>query len=305
VTLLLYKVTILPREDNTNLTKKTLKTEKSMYIAIITDFGYKDPYVGIMQSVMLQAQPDLRFIDLTQDIAPFDIRSASYVLASAWPYLPPGTVVLLVVDPGVGGIRRELIAARDGKSIVAPDNGAVSLLEHTTGSLSCYRAGAELLEELEALRPGFARTFDGRDLFSPLAGRIASQGLDAVAGEQIEPLQLDNLVAQHREGPRGPVLEGHVVHRDHFGNVVTTITAADLAAFRGDSDARSLTAHLRAGDDRHMVRAGLGRTFSDVEPGQPLAYLGSAGFLELALREGDFTKTHQVQQNDIVELIRD
>lgn len=276
-----------------------------MYIAIITDFGYKDPYVGIMQSVMLQAEPELRFIDLTQDISPFDIRSASYVLASAWPYLPPGTVVLLVVDPGVGSARRELIAARDGKFIVAPDNGAVSLLEHTAGPLSCHRARPELLEELEGLRPGFARTFDGRDLFSPLAGRIASQGLDAVAGEEVEPLRLDDLGVRRRDAPEGPVLEGHVVHRDRFGNVVTTITAADLEAFRGASDAGELTARLHTGGHGRWVRAALGRTFSDVEPGAPLAYLGSAGFLELALREGDFAKTLGVQQKHIVELIRE
>lgn len=276
-----------------------------MYIAIITDFGYKDPYVGIMQSVMLRAQPELRFIDLTQDVAPFDIRSASYVLASAWPYLPPKTVVLLVVDPGVGSARRELIAARDGKFIVAPDNGAVSLLEHAAGPLSCYRARPELLEELEALRPTFARTFDGRDLFSPLAGRLAAEGLEAVAGEAVEPLRLDNLVARRSGGAEEPVLQGHVVHRDRFGNVVTTITAADLETFRAETDATVLTARIYAGDEERTFRAGFGRAFSDVEPGDPLAYLGSAGFLELALREGDFAKTLGVQQNDIVELIRE
>ena len=272
-----------------------------MHVAVMTDFGYRDPYVGIMKAVMAEYDPSLRFIDLTQGIPPFDLRSAAYILASSWPYLPRGTVVLLVVDPGVGSARREIILEGQSKCVVAPDNGAVSLLlEQSESKLTCYRARDELLDALRGAQPAYARTFDGRDLFAPLAARIASNGAATVTGAAAAPEKLPNLRARSVPGSGETRMEGHTVHIDTFGNVVTTITAGDLAAagilepaHAGSGDA---TLQMEVETEGGWVTLPFGGTFADVEPGGPIAYIGSAGHVEAALREGDFAATYGVIQ---------
>ncbi len=272
-----------------------------MYVAVLTDFGYRDPYVGIMKAVMAEYDPSLRFIDLTQGIPAFDVRSAAYVLASSWPYLPRGTVVLLVVDPGVGSARREIIVEGRSKCVVAPDNGAVSLLlEQSESGLTCHRARDPLLETLRRARPHYAGTFDGRDLFAPLAARIASNGVATVKGAATTPEKLLNLQARSVTESGETRIEGHTVHIDTFGNVVTTITAGDLAAAGmlepADAGSGSASLQVEVETEGGWVPLPFGGTFADVEAGRPIAYIGSAGHLEAAIREGDFAATYGVVQ---------
>ncbi|MFP4485262.1 MAG: S-adenosyl-l-methionine hydroxide adenosyltransferase family protein, partial [Spirochaetaceae bacterium] len=270
-----------------------------MLVAILTDFGYRDPYAGIMKAVMSEYDPSLRFIDLTHGIPPFDLRSAAYVLSSAWPYLPRGTVVLVVVDPGVGTSRREVIAEGESRCVVAPDNGVVSLLlERAETPLSCYRARDDVPATLSRSRPAYATTFDGRDLFAPLAARIASNGVATVRGAAVTPERLPKLRPNGADSGGETRLEGHAVHIDTFGNVVTTITAGDLTA-AGIWDASASTdgtgeIAVKVETARGWVQVPFGATFGDVAPGRPIAYIGSAGHLETAVREGDFAATYGV-----------
>lgn len=282
-----------------------------MQVAILTDFGYQDPYVGIMKAVMMDFDPSIRFIDLSHGISPFDLRSAGYVLLSAWRYLPRDTTVLAVVDPGVGSSRREIIASGDGKAIVAPDNGLVSLVDLHAGPLAYHRARDGLLAQLAKLRPPFAHTFDGRDLFAPVAARIASSGVGGVIGERVEPVRLSDLHATRVGEGAGPAIHGNVVHIDTFGNVVTTITEGDLAEATGDRTRADRTMtdptaaeplRVEMAGQTGVVTAAVARTFADAPRGEAIAYVGSAGFLEVAIREGNLASTYGIVQAASVRL---
>jgi S-adenosylmethionine hydrolase len=275
----------------------------------MTDFGYRDPYVGIMKSVMLDIDPSIRFIELTQGIPSFDLRAAAYVLSSAWPYLPRDTVVLAVVDPGVGSERRELIAENDAATIVTPDNGLISLLEARTRragrSLTFHRAHHRVLETLAARKPEYAATFDGRDLFAPLAARIAALGPANLRGRAVRPLLLDHMEPAPVEAGDITGMEGHVVHIDTFGNTITTITAVELAEIGDPTGAKgttTLSVYISPSGDDDWVEVPFARTFSDVPEGHAVAYTGSAGHLELAIREGSFSRRFGVGQQSPVRV---
>lgn len=282
-----------------------------MHVAIMTDFGYRDPYVGIMKSVMLDIDPSIRFIELTQGIPSFDLRSAAYVLASSWPYLPRDTVVLAVVDPGVGSERHELIVENNGACVVAPDNGLISVLEvqarRTGQPLSFYRAHHRILETLAARKPPYAATFDGRDLFAPLAARVAAMGSATVRGRSVEPLLLEHVEAEAVRSSDQPGLHGHVVHIDAFGNVISTITASQMANVGDPSGRESRNRpriYIATGDRRGgWLELPFRRTFADVAEGEAVAYTGSAGHLEMAVREGSFARSYGVGQEAPVRVL--
>jgi hypothetical protein len=258
-------------------------------LALVSDFGYRDPYVGIMKSVLFReaGERESHLIDLGHDLPPQSVSSAAYVLASAWAYLPPGCTVLSVVDPGVGSARRELIAACDGRVLVTPDNGTVTLLERRFGPLQYYRAAGELLHALRAQQPSYSTTFDGRDLFSPLAGRIAAGGRAAVCGEELgrsDVVLLEELVGAHDDAAT-------VVHIDHFGNIVLSLHIDDC---RDSSTVRvRIEAATELSPADHYAAVGVG---------EPLAYWGSAGYLELAVRNGSAARSFGLSIGDTVQV---
>jgi hypothetical protein len=210
-------------------------------------------------------------------------------------------VFLCVVDPGVGSSRRELIATAGGRSIVAPDNGLVSMAARMMPPVACYRAKTAVLSELARARPAYGHTFDGRDLFAPLAARIAAHGVREVAGEPADPILLPEVwprrhetAATEKTASAATVLFGAVVHVDHFGNCVTAIHVSDLGERHEPLDVVLPRSPLR-------VRS-LSATFSDVDPGTPLAYWGSAGFLEIGVNQGSAAEAHSIRIGDTVEL---
>ncbi|MCF7929653.1 MAG: SAM-dependent chlorinase/fluorinase [Spirochaetales bacterium] len=256
-------------------------------IGIMSDFGYQDAYAGIMQGVILKRLPDCRIIDLGQQVPSFSIRSASYLLYTSWGYLPPGSTVLCVVDPGVGSGRRELIAGWEGRYLVAPDNGCISLIERFArikGSpLSVRRADEDLLEALEEKRPPEATTFDGRDLFAPLAAELADLGFEAVTGKEITPILLDDLETRYSQGESTKQVSGIVQHIDHFGNAVTSIEGRDLSRAGRGKTSKNLQISLNG--QKIPLPERLLSSFAEAGKGEPLAYIGSSGFLEIAVGE--------------------
>ena len=138
---------------------------KAPLIALLTDFGLADPYVGQMRAVLATAAPTVPVLDLCHGIAAHDVRQAAFYLAASLPWLPPGTVVAVVVDPGVGTERRLVLLERDGRRILVPDNGILTLVLERPGSLQAFDA-------TPAVAPPCA-TFHGRDVIAPLAARLA------------------------------------------------------------------------------------------------------------------------------------
>jgi S-adenosyl-L-methionine hydrolase (adenosine-forming) len=228
-------------------------------ITLTTDFGQADGYVAAVKGVILTICPQATLVDVSHEIRPQAVAQAAYLLLAVAPYFPPGTVHLVVVDPGVGTQRRA-VAVETGRAIyVAPDNGVLSLA--LAGDKA--RAAVELTEPRYRLAEVSA-TFHGRDIFAPAAAHLAGGRSLTEMGPSLPVAALQSLP---------PARQPEVIHVDRFGNLITNY-------------------RVPAGETRLAVTVGgarlegLVRTFADVEPGALLAYRGSSGYLEIAVREG-------------------
>jgi S-adenosylmethionine hydrolase len=234
-------------------------------VALLSDFGWSDGYVGAMKGAVLAVCPAARLVDLSHEIPPGDVRCAARVLAQAAATFPPGTVFLSVVDPGVGSARRGIAAEIDGRLHVAPDNG---LLDGVLESARELRAVA--LERREYFRPEPSDVFHGRDVFAPVAGFLAAGGALAELGPEIEAVTLVRLASPRpQRSAEGWV--GEVVAVDHFGNLLTNLPA--LPGARGWVELAGRRLELR-------------RSYSQVAEGELLALVGSGGHIEIACNLG-------------------
>jgi S-adenosylmethionine hydrolase len=232
-------------------------------ITLLTDFGTADSYVAEVKGVLLARAPDAVIVDVTHDLAPGDVSAAQYVLGRTWHRFPSRSVHLAVVDPGVGSARRALALAANGHFFVGPDNGLFSALLDDARVVALPVA------------PAASPTFHGRDVFAPAAAALA-------AGTRLETMGAPHPTPVRRELPAprasGGDLLGTVLLVDRFGNLITNVPAAMLlpgAVVRVES---------------HVVGPVRG-TFADVMPGGLMAYIGSGGTLEIALRDGSAAAT--------------
>ncbi len=251
-------------------------------VSLLTDFGLLDVYAGVMKGVILGICPAAELVDLTHGIQPQNVTEAAFLLLSAAPYFPEGTVHVAVVDPQVGTGRGVICARARGQLFLAPDNGLLSpLLEEW--------APAELfaVENSRYFLPEVSRTFHGRDIFAPVAAHLA-RGLDpAELGPKIESCRRIEL-SRARRASDGSLL-GEVIHVDAFGNLVTNIRREDLVALL-DSDAGSepqeLAERFRVETAGSSIVA-LSETYAAVTAGALLALIGSSGRLEVSINLGN------------------
>ncbi len=230
-------------------------------ITLLTDFGLKDPYVGMMKGVILGLCPSARLVDLTHLVRRQDVAEGAYQLARGFSCFPRGTIHLAVVDPGVGGERRAVVVEGDGHYFVVPDNG---LMTHCLSRLKRYRA-YELTEASYRLR-SVSRTFHGRDIFAPAAGHLAAGVKPSAFGPPTERLlELDFAPVE----PEGQDFLATVLAVDHFGNLVTNF-------------ARPGRWKARVGD-RTIPMAD---SYSEVEKGELLTIWGSDNLLEVSSNQG-------------------
>jgi S-adenosylmethionine hydrolase len=186
-----------------------------MAIALLTDFGTRDPYVAAMKGALV-SRTNVPVIDLTHEIAPFDVLEAAWFLGTVVPYWPAGTIFVCVVDPGVGTSRRIIACESDGRTFLAPDNGLLTFISpHELHSV----------ENESLFLPNGSNTFHGRDRFAPVAAAIAN-GLPI---EEVGP-RIDRIVTLDYEPPSygDHVVHGTVVAIDRFGNVITDIEASRI-----------------------------------------------------------------------------
>jgi S-adenosylmethionine hydrolase len=243
---------------------------------LLTDFGDRDAYVGVMKAVMLKHAPSLQIVDLCHAIEPQNIVSASYVLWSVAAHLPEGSFVVAVVDPGVGTKRRIVALEFAQWTLLAPDNGIASLvLDH----MQCQRSWEIRWEEICPQPP--SATFHGRDIFAPAAALLASKQrtLEQI-GRPIDPASLVRIDLAPVETASGIV--ARILHVDRFGNLVTNVEAA----------------RWNIPGSQHWIccvgdeQLPLVRTYADRAPGEPLAYIGSSGFVEIAVCNGSAAKRY-------------
>jgi len=239
-------------------------------ITLTTDFGHKDPFVGVMKGQILRRTPAARIVDLTHEVLVHWPAEAGFWLGRSFEYFPGGTVHVAVVDPGVGGARQIAIVEAAGQVFLAPDNGLLAgVLERLRDTPVLRRLDDAILPSLGIHRP--SATFHGRDIFAPLAAELAGGRL---VPSQLGPV-LHDLVPGWLDEPvvtPGQV-HGAVVTIDHFGNLLTNIDAALVAPIANPV--------VRAGGHEVPVR----RTYSDVRPGEYLALVNSFGVLEIARAE--------------------
>lgn len=257
-------------------------------IALLSDFGSRDHYVGTMKGVMLGICPDAHFVDITHDIAPHDVLDGAIELAAAYRFFPAGTIFLAVVDPGVGSGRRGIAADFGDYRFVCPDNGLLSAVTREVAP----KKVVELTERRYA-RPTVSRTFEGRDRFAPAAAWIAKGIQLAALGRNVPELQrLDIPQAEVTEDD----LRGAVLRIDRFGNLVTNIDRRTFEKFSRDGGVQ-----VTAGG------ASVGRlvaTYADIQSGEVCALFGSTDHLELAANAGSAADIMGLPRGAIVEISR-
>ncbi|MEX0893964.1 MAG: SAM-dependent chlorinase/fluorinase [Gemmatimonadota bacterium] len=252
-------------------------------VTLLTDFGTRDGYVAAMRGVLATLAPAARVEDAAHDVPPGDIRHAAFALQAYWRRYPPGTIHLVVVDPGVGAARRALVGAADGRLLVAPDNGVLGRVLAAAGAAELHA-----IENPEFMGPDVSATFHGRDVFAPAAAHLARGVPPDRFGAPVEdPVPLDVPAPLRSEG----VVQGEVVHVDRFGTLVSNIPAEWV-----ERDASVSV------EDK--VVGGVWRTYADVEPGQPVALIGSAGLLEVAVRNGSASRALGCERGAEVTLTR-
>lgn len=257
-------------------------------IVLLTDFGVDDWYVGTMKGVIRAIAPEACLIDLTHEVEPGDIAQSDFILAQAAPYFREGTVFLVVVDPGVGSERCAL-ACGDGKRFfIAPDNGVLSSVARDAGE----NWRAHMIDNPEWVAVHRSATFHGRDVFAPAAARLAIVQDIAQAGPRVDAPVIREAPTPRREAEGA--WRGAVLHVDRFGNAITS--------FHRDrppiSDAGD---NVRVSVELFGARLdSIAETYSVADSGEPLAYWGSSGYLEVAVNRGDAAEEYGISAGDPV-----
>lgn len=243
-------------------------------IALLTDFGLRDHYVGAMKGAILSVRPDATLVDIVHELPPHDVEAGALALAAACPAFPRGTVFVAVVDPGVGSARRGLAAAAGDWTFVAPDNGLLTIVWDDQGP-----GPVHAIENAALFRPEVSSTFHGRDVFGPVAAHLAGGlALSAVGPAVADPVRLDVPAVE----TTGDACVGTILAADRFGNLATNIGARELVGILGavGDDPTELVVEVEG-----MVLP-LVRTYAEVPDGETCALVGSSGRLEIAVREG-------------------
>jgi len=254
-------------------------------ITLLSDFGLKDPYVAEMKAVILSIHPQARIVDITHEIEKFNIRMGAFVLASATPYFPAGTIHVAVVDPGVGTKRRPIIVETKRSYYVGPDNGLLTLAAQKEDIGHVYH-----VKNPQYMLPRVSRTFHGRDIFAPVAAHLARGSPPSEFGPEIHDYAFPRFAKPHvRKGK----LLGEVLHIDDFGNVVSNISAGDLKKM-GICEGCSLRVKLNG----KTLTLKLCSAYGEVPPETPLAIIGSGDFLEVSVNQGNASRMFKAKIGD-------
>lgn len=241
-------------------------------ITLTTDYGLSDHLVGTLKGVILKINPDVKIIDINHSVIPYDVLDGALSVAASYRYFPPRTIHVVVVDPGVGTPRRPILVSAGTQFFIAPDNGVLSVVFDKEEELTVRHITAE-----HYLLNPVSNTFHGRDIFAPVAAWLAKTWQTPSFGDEITDFTRFSLPKPKAEGN---LLKGVVLREDHFGNLMTNFAAEDLPA--------SLVSPggllLRIGDKEVKQ---LAQTFAQGPAGEPVAILGSSGFLEIAANKGN------------------
>lgn len=257
-------------------------------ISMLTDFGLRDGYVGVMKGVIWKICPDAQIADITHFIPPQDIRQGALALQRTVKYFPKGTVHIAVVDPGVGTDRKPMAAEINGHFFVGPDNGLFSLIiqDAEIKGITCQFV---TLDHPEFWLPDVSRVFHGRDIFAPIGAHLANGiPLEKIGSPFTNPVRLES------PNPvlRGNTLQGEVITIDNFGNLATNITSGLLKG-------KTIRSVLIAGKKIE----GLVHTFGDLPEGELAAMIGTEDDLVVAVVKGSAAARLGIKAGEPVQVI--
>jgi S-adenosylmethionine hydrolase len=265
--------------------RKSAIANRQSIITLLTDFGTQDYFVGAMKGVILSKNPNAQIVDITHEIPPQDIESAAFNLLSCYRSFPRGSIHVAVVDPGVGSARRALIIECASRFFVGPDNGLFSWICEREIQWRAVNATNKRF-----FHHPVSNTFQGRDIFAPIAatlslGRELNQFgpfvEDIVRLESLEPTRIDD-----------QTIHGRVVHIDRFGNCVTNLTKKMLGS-AGSAKAWRMAVGGHELNSFHPF-------FAEANPGEVFCTNGSAGFLEISVRNASAAKLLRVERGQAV-----
>lgn len=272
-------------------------------ICLITDFGTRDIYVGVMKGVMRGINPAAHFIDITHGIDPQNVRQAAFALLNAYNYFPIGTTFLVVVDPGVGSTRRPIIVEAGGYYFVAPDNGVLSYVLTALGGYQAYEISLSPETDSE-----ISNTFHGRDVFAPVAARLSAGSAANTLGtplDRILTMPMPQLIVDEQR------IVGEVVHIDRFGNLITSIGHLRWAsperltltpAFGSDKSPVLVSADNAVITISGHKITSIKHTYSEAERGGLLALIGSSAYIEISVNQASAAQRLDATVGDPVEL---
>jgi len=262
-------------------------------ITLMTDFGLKDGNVGVMKGVILGIAPQAQIVDLSHLISPQNVREAALILLRSAPYFPPGTIHVVVVDPGVGTSRRPIAAQLGTQRYVGPDNGAITLLlEHA--ERQGWPGAFVHLDRPQFWLPEVSHVFHGRDIFAPAAAHLANGAALSDLGTPVsDPVRL--ALPRPERTPAG--WRGEIIHIDHFGNLASNILIEHLPGWL--DAAEKITVRLRGVEIRGLVK-----TFGERTPGDLAALFGSTGNLIVAVVNGSAAEALGARVGDCFEVER-
>lgn len=258
-------------------------------IVLLTDFGFRDSYVGVMKGVIRTICRNADVVDLSHNIMPQDVAEAAFVLGASYRYFPPDTIFACVVDPGVGTERAILYLRANKQTFLAPDNGLLTIVEE-----ECEREELRRVTEEKYFLPDRSATFHGRDVFAPVAARLAA----GLAPQELGPAQryLRRLRLPHPVRAADGSLRGEIIYIDQFGNLITNVRGATL-----EREFREPAADLEVRVKRRQI-CGLVSAYADRQPGELLALVGSSGYLEIAVNQGSAAALLGCEKGDSVTL---
>ena|SRR6185312_1013840 len=250
-------------------------------ITLTTDFGLSDHYAGTMKCVIAGICPDAKIIDITHDVSPADLISGAYTISQAAAFSPPGTIHVIVVDPGVGTARKAIAVRSNHQTFIAPDNGVLTL---------AVRKGPSAARELtnpSLFLPEPSNTFHGRDIFAPSAAHLAAGDIawESVGPELPEIVTIPELQPSRESASRWT---GIVLSVDRFGNIITSFPKNLLLA-----DNNTLSINIKSNPIDHFYS-----TFGEAKGPEIFAYAGSSGYLEVAINRGSAASSLDAKPGD-------
>lgn len=257
-------------------------------ITLISDFGNRDPFVGLMKGVILSRFAEAKLVDLTHEIPAYATATAGFWLARSWCYFPSGTVHLAVVDPGVGTERGIVLLQVAGHAFLAPDNGLLDEVARSSHEANWWQVD---LDQLRTMLPArVSNTFHGRDIFAPLVAEIAAARLmPKEVGARLNGRVCDRQLAAHPANfGAAKEVTGHIIAIDHFGNLITDIEVTAVQQFLNPR------IHFRG---QVLV---LKNTYGSTAAGEMLALINSFGVVELAQSLGNAQVHYGARYGELV-----